>query len=215
MADPVVETVPVDRLTPHPDNVRKHNTKHIVRESLETHGQYKPLVVQRSTGFVLAGNGTLEVMKEIGWEEAEVRWVDVDDEQALQILIVDNKSSDDSGYDEAALADLLARMSDGNPTILEGTGYNELEVANLLRRVDRPEEASGFLSRYIADDGDADKVPVAVNVPGQGVLFRVSYMISGDDRDLVNETLRRVKEARGLESSAEALVAVCRDHASE
>ena len=42
---------------PHPRNVRQGDVGAIAT-SLSTHGQYRPIVVQESTGHILAGNHT-------------------------------------------------------------------------------------------------------------------------------------------------------------
>jgi hypothetical protein len=54
--------VPCDSLTLDPANARRHPAKNLeaVRASLRVYGQRKPLVVNRRTSAVEAGNGTLE-----------------------------------------------------------------------------------------------------------------------------------------------------------
>ena len=200
------EMVAIGEITRHPRNVRKHLTAHIVRESLEAHGQYKPLVVQRSTGFILAGNGTHLVMEDLDYSEVEVAYVDVSDDEALQILLIDNRSSDDSGYDDQALAALLVELAgDDDAAALAGTGYTDEEVAHLLYRLDKPGEASAFLDQFMAED---DEPPVAVETP-DGVMFKISFLVSGDGRSTVNSALREAKIEWGVQTAAEALVVLC------
>jgi ParB-like chromosome segregation protein Spo0J len=202
-------TVPIDTLVLHPRNARRHKGIAIIRESLEAHGQYRPLVVQRSTNHVLAGNGTLEAMRDLDRTEVDVWFLDVDDDQALKILLVDNRSSDESGYDDDALAELLRELGQ-DPVELVGTGYSDLDVANMLSELGRGEEASSFLDRFMGTD-DEDEPPIAVNVPGEGTYFRISYLVSGDARTTVNSALRLGKSVFGLDTSAEALVKVLED----
>ena len=205
------EFVAIDAITRHPRNVRKHLTRALVRESLEAHGQYKPLVVQRSTGFILAGNGTHREMESLGYSEAEVAYVDVSDDEALQILLVDNRTSDDSGYDDQALAALLVELgSDDDAVALAGTGYTEADVAHLLYRLDKPGEASAFLDQFIADD---DEIPVAVETP-DGVMFKISYLVSSEDRALVNAALKEAKNEWDIPTSAEALIRLADNYLS-
>jgi len=61
--------VPIDSIRPHPRNPNKGSVE-VIRESLRIHGQYRTIVVQRSTGFVLAGNTTWRAAKEEGWTGA-------------------------------------------------------------------------------------------------------------------------------------------------
>lgn len=123
-------SVPVGELTPHPDNARTGNVD-MIAESLATNGQYRPIVVQRSTMHVLAGNHTLQAALALDWLTIEAVIVDVDDEQAKRILLVDNRANDVASYDDAALADLLRSLADTDGALL-GTGYTADDLADLL-----------------------------------------------------------------------------------
>ncbi|WP_433547187.1 ParB/RepB/Spo0J family partition protein [Streptomyces sp. CA-294286] len=100
--------------------------------SLSANGQYRPIVVNRGTltgraNEVLAGNHTLKAARHLGWEQIAVTWLDVDDDAAAKIVIVDNRSNDLAGYDTALLAEVLSELPD-----LEGTGYDQEQVDDLL-----------------------------------------------------------------------------------
>lgn len=129
-------TVPLDQLSPHPDNARTGNVE-MIAESLATNGQYRPIVVQRSTMHVLAGNHTLEAARTLDWQTIEAVIVDVDDENAKRILLVDNRTNDVAGYDDRALADLLRSLADTDGALL-GTGYTADDLADLLDILDVP-----------------------------------------------------------------------------
>lgn len=115
-------------------NPRKGVVSAIV-ESLEAHGQYKPLIVNRGSltgrpNEVLAGNHLLAALLERGASQALVHWLDVDDDEAARIVAVDNRSSDLGGYDEKMLAELLTGLPD-----LAGTGYNDGDLTRLLNGI--------------------------------------------------------------------------------
>ncbi len=118
--------VPTDRLRPHPDNPRRGDVE-AIRDSLQAHGQYRPIVVNRPTMEVLVGNHTLRAAKALGWPEIAANLIDVDAEQARRILLVDNRTNDLAGYNPQALADLLSELPD-----LEGTGYDHDALGELL-----------------------------------------------------------------------------------
>jgi hypothetical protein len=124
-----VERVLISAVKTHPRNARRGNVD-VIAESLETHGQYRPLVVQRSTNFVLAGNHTLKAAKQLGWSHVEVTYLDVDKETALRILLVDNKSSDMAEYDDDALANMLGELNKTSSALL-ATGFNDDDYAAL------------------------------------------------------------------------------------
>ncbi len=127
--------VPIDSVRPFPGNARRHNLEKII-ESLRANGQYRPIVVNRRGGEILAGNGTHAAAQQLGWAEIAVTWVDVDDNTARKIVLVDNKANDDAGYDDHLLADLLNQVDD-----LIGTGYTPEDLDDLATRLlDDPDE---------------------------------------------------------------------------
>lgn len=123
------EQVPVEDLKPYPGNARRGDVE-MLRKSLRSHGQYRPIVVQESTGYILAGNHTWLAAQAEGWEKIDVGFIDVEDDQARRIVLMDNRSNDLAGYDQQALADLLIELD-----TLEGTGYDSSDLDALIAEV--------------------------------------------------------------------------------
>jgi DNA modification methylase len=126
--------VAVDQIVPHPENVRQGDVG-AISQSLEKHGQYRPIVVQESTRHILAGNHTYRAAVSLGWKKIAAVFVDVDDETARRIMLVDNRLNDLATYDEDALVALLselAKTEDG----LEGTGYSGDDLDDLIAAMD-------------------------------------------------------------------------------
>lgn len=121
-----VESVPITAVSEHPQNARRGNVD-LIRESLRLHGQYVPIVVQRSTGFVIKGNHTHRAATEEGWRTIDVVYVDKSDDEALRIMLVDNRASDAATDDVGSLAALLQSLDS-----LEGTGYVASDLSDLL-----------------------------------------------------------------------------------
>lgn len=116
--------VPIETLKHHPKNARRHDLT-VIQESLKAHGQYRPVVVQSSTGFVLAGNGTMEAAVALGWKRLARTLMDVDDDRAARIVAVDNRANDLAGYDPEKHIELLkwiAGASERAPSIAAGVG---------------------------------------------------------------------------------------------
>lgn len=132
--------VPLDNLTPHPNNVRVGDVA-MIAESIKAHGQYRPIVVQKSTGFILAGNHTWKAMREVGEPKIAVTYVDVDDEEALRILLVDNRANDLASYDDTALLELLESLA-STELSLAGTGYQESDLEELLAAIESVTETT-------------------------------------------------------------------------
>ena len=127
-------------LHPYPGNARRGDVDMIAR-SLETHGQYKPIVVNKGTTApnlertILAGNHTWEAAKQLGWEHIDVHWVDFDEAAAHKVVLVDNKANDAATYDVEALVDMLTEYPD-----LSGTGFTRDELDTLLESLETPGE---------------------------------------------------------------------------
>jgi 3'-phosphoadenosine 5'-phosphosulfate sulfotransferase (PAPS reductase)/FAD synthetase len=120
------ESVPIGSVQPHPKNARQGDIGAIC-ESIKANGFYRPLVVQRSTTYILAGNHAWRAAAMLGMERVPVAYIDCDDETALRILLVDNRTNDLASYDDAALAELLQSLPS-----LEGTGYDAEALDELL-----------------------------------------------------------------------------------
>ena len=68
-----IETVLITDVVFDPDNVRKHTQRNLqtIVESLKEFGQRKPIVLKDNV--VVAGNGTLEAAKLLGWTHIDVK----------------------------------------------------------------------------------------------------------------------------------------------
>jgi DNA modification methylase len=146
--------VPVDRLLPHPDNKRQGDIG-AVYQSIEANGFFGALIVQRSTGHILAGNHRYLAAREAGARELPVLYVDVDDDQARRILLVDNRTNDLAAYDEEGLADLLKSILEETGTLV-GTGFDGDDLDQLLDDLGREPTAKGD-----GDTGERDDTELA------------------------------------------------------
>lgn len=118
--------VPIGQVTRFPGNPRRGDRDRI-RTSLTKHGQYKPLLVQASTGFVVAGNNTLETMAELGWTHVAVLKLEIDDDRARHLLLIDNRSSDRADYDQVELVEALSMVTDW-----DASGWESIDLDALL-----------------------------------------------------------------------------------
>lgn len=153
LATPLAELVPVDQLEAHPSNPRTGDVA-VIGESIRSHGFYGAIVAQRSTRRILAGNHRWQAAKAEGIAEVPVMWLDVDDDEALRVLLVDNRSNDQAGYDDAQLAFLLEDLA-ASQREFEGTGYDDTALALLLGRLAGPPDRDGEwagMPAYTADD---------------------------------------------------------------
>jgi ParB-like chromosome segregation protein Spo0J len=122
--------ISIDEIHTHPSNVRQGDVGAIC-ESLKAHGQYRAIVFQKSTGRILAGNHTWKAAKALGWTQIAATPVVCDDQQALRILLADNKANDLATYNEPELVELLKQLADTEEGLL-GTLFDEDELDSLI-----------------------------------------------------------------------------------
>lgn len=134
----VVETWPVELvdlsdLNPHPQNFREHDVGAIM-ESIRRWGPWRALVVQRSTGNILVGNGEAKALDALGISKAPVRYVDVDDANALAIMLADNWIPSRGRNMDPELLAVMQELREERE-LFEATGAEDDDVEALEREV--------------------------------------------------------------------------------
>jgi hypothetical protein len=124
--------IAVDAVCEHPDNYNQADTG-AIDESLQAHGFYGGIGVQKSTGRILWGNHRHREAKKLGAATLPGFWLDVDDAEAARILAVDNRTSALAKPDEQLLVALLRPLQE-SPSGLLGTGYTDSALADIMRR---------------------------------------------------------------------------------
>jgi len=141
-----VDSVALNTLESYPTNPRRGDIEAIA-QSLKAHGQYRPIVVQYGTNFILAGNHTYKAAKKLGWKKIKITYVDVNEETARKIVLADNRITDLATYNEPLLKSLLTTLPE-----LEGTGFTQAEVEILDRLMNGKEKDNVGGSKSLPSD---------------------------------------------------------------
>jgi len=141
-----VDSVALNTLESYPTNPRRGDIEAIA-QSLKAHGQYRPIVVQYGTNFILAGNHTYKAAKKLGWKKIKITYVDVNEETARKIVLADNRITDLATYNEPLLKSLLTALPE-----LEGTGFTQAEVEILDRLMNGKEKDNVGGSKSLPSD---------------------------------------------------------------
>lgn len=146
-----VESFKLSDLNLYHKNPRRGDVDAIV-ESLKKRGQYRPIVVNIGTHAshdyeILAGNHTYMAAKKLGWETIQATTVDVDDDQAAQIVLADNRLADLGGYDDETLSSLLSDVSS-----LDGLGWSRDDVDELAAALEPERDDSEVEDVDVPDD---------------------------------------------------------------
>lgn len=120
--------IPIDAVRQHPNNYNNGDVEALA-ESIEVNGMYRPLYVQKSTHYIVAGNHTWEACKTLGAEKVPVVFLDIDDLAATKIMVADNRVAALARPDDAHLLSILDDLATTDS--LAGTGWNDNTVEGL------------------------------------------------------------------------------------
>lgn len=163
-----IQQVPISQLSHDPANARIHKKRSLeaLKASLTAFGQRKPIVATQEY-VVVAGNGTLEAARDLGWQELTVALLPADwsNEQIRAYALADNSVATLSSWDEELLK--------GSLESLDGFGV-DLEVMGLPRLLeDLPE----------LDEVQNFEVEKIVVTPGQLWALGDHRLLCGDSQD--------------------------------
>lgn len=136
--------VPVRGLKADPENARTHPVENIdaIKRSLKEFGQQKPIVVGPG-GRVIAGNGTLEAARELGWKRIAAVRTDLEGLRQRAYAIADNRTAELAKWDTSGLAGQIKLLEEDPGVDATATGFSAKEIAKLLADFDTSLEAEG------------------------------------------------------------------------
>ena len=126
-----IELVPVTALQLHPQNPRRGDIGAIAA-SIEAVGFCGALIVQRHTGYILAGNHRYQAAVQLGFTELPVQYIDCSDIQAAQLVLIDNRTSDLATVDSQRMAHVMTTAAESLGPLLQATGWDEATIAEWL-----------------------------------------------------------------------------------
>lgn len=108
-----IEVLKIEDLVFDPANARKHSKKNLdaIIGSLSKFGQQKPIVVDKNN-VVVAGNGTLEAAKKIGWTKINCVRTDLTGPEAIAFALADNRTAELAEWDLEPLTKTLQSLKD-------------------------------------------------------------------------------------------------------
>lgn len=110
---------PIGKISQMPGNANNGDIDEIT-QSIMVNGLYRPIIAQRSTGHIMAGNNLYAACLGLGMEQVPVIWIDTDD--PIRILVGDNQIARLARMDDAALVELVEYLERTELGLL-GTGF--------------------------------------------------------------------------------------------
>jgi len=162
-----ISRVSIDALIPDPSNARMHDEVNIsaIKGSLAKFGQQKPIVITKNN-VVVAGNGTLEAAKALGWTELDVVYSELSGTEAIAYALSDNRTSELGSWNKGILGKQLLGLS------REGFGIANIgfDPKEWLRIKDNPLDEKKSEDDLLSDDApldesdnnENDKIPYSV-----------------------------------------------------
>lgn len=142
-----------------PVNARRHPEKNLtaIKTSLTSYGQRRPIIINRRTGFVEAGNGTLTAARLLGKRKIAAIYVDDDPHTATGFGIADNRTGELAEWDVENLSQLLREIdTDSDELTQMFATLAEDEGLTLPVEVDFPELSEAVRHTVIVPYEDSD-----------------------------------------------------------
>ena len=135
-----LETLAIERVSPNPDQPRKHFAPQAMKdltESVRLHGVLQPLFVRKKDAdyIIIAGERRYRAAKEAGLTEVPAIVLDVDDATASEISLIENIQREDLSPAEEARSyeTLMKTFSWTQEELAKKIGKSRSYVANALR----------------------------------------------------------------------------------
>jgi DNA modification methylase len=172
----IVESIPIGDVHLDPANARAHKKKNLdaIKGSLTKFGQQKPIVIGKNN-VVIAGNGTLEAAKSLGWSEINVVRTELEGPDAIAFAIADNRTGELAEWDAGVLAETLKSLQDIDFD-LWSIGFDDDDLAKMMAT----EESTAGLT-------DPDDVPTDVDTrckPGDLWILGKHRLLCGDSTNV-------------------------------
>ena len=161
-----IETIDITDISQDPANVRKHSRRNLdaIKASLRAFGQQKPIVVD-DRNVILAGNGTYEAAKELGWSEIQIVRTRLTGTSAVAYAIADNRTAELAEWDDTALAEQL-RALQSEEFDVEAAGFTGEEIDQMINKL-----GSDVIAESSAKEIDPDDFELGNKCPRCGFEF--------------------------------------------
>ena len=183
-----VESVSVDEISPDPANARMHDRRNLdaIAGSLRKWGQQKPIVISEA-GVIVAGNGTWEAAKQIGWKRINAVKTKLEGSEAVAYGIADNRTAELAGWDDAVLGKHLEALQADESIDHLAAGFSDEEIKGLLAGLNGQDEVV------------EDEIP---EPPAEPVTKAGELITLGDHRLLCGDSTNADNVARLMDGEA-------------
>lgn len=215
---PTIKPVPISSLTPHPRNPREGDVGAII-ESIKAFGQFRPIVVQEKTPdgeprmIVVAGTHTYLAASQLGFTKIDAALLTLTDEDALRIMLADNRTHDLGRDKMDVLAEVLADLGvDG----MVGTGFDGESLDTILRDLGQYDPGASILNEFAGiSEGLSERAELMKGRDQHGnEFFAFHVSLTAVQRKALLDAFKKAKDA-GFATQPEALEAMARAYTED
>ncbi len=175
-----IEHIPIAKITPDPQQPRKHFDPELLKEmarSIEQHGIIQPLIVAQngSSYIIIAGERRYRAAEMIGLKDVPAIIRSFGDQEKLEISLIENIQRKDLAKLELAAAYLKLhdQFNLEYKEIGRRVGRSESAVVNIMRLLRLPQKAKEALNQNIITEGHARQIVALKDESEQLVLLEL------------------------------------------
>ena len=202
-----VKDLPIDSITPNPDNPRHiEEAVEPVARSIAEFGFLVPIVVN-DDNVILSGHTRHAAALSLGMEKVPViKAVGLSKDQQNAFMLADNRLGENASYDTEKLADILKELTGGDyDATLTGFKVEEID-AFIESSTSELEDILG-----LGDDDDDDSLESSEEEAGEDVrhLHRLTFLLDTEQKTIIMKAIDDKKKALPGMSNGEAITSIC------
>ena len=141
-----VKQINIDKIIPYHNNPRKNQAIDKVASSINEYGFQQPIVVDQNM-VVIVGHTRLLASKKLELKKVPIAIADLTKSQAKAYRLADNRTNEDSSWDEELLKGELLDLEG----LLNSTGFEDSELEKLLDDPEPEDDAEVVFSEEIGE----------------------------------------------------------------
>ncbi len=141
-----VKQVNIDKIIPYHNNPRKNQAIDKVASSINEYGFQQPIVVDPNM-VVIVGHTRLLASKKLGLKKVPIAIADLSKSQAKAYRLADNRTNEDSSWDEELLKGELLDLEG----LINTIGFEDSELEKLLEEPEPEDEPDVEFSEEIGE----------------------------------------------------------------
>lgn len=137
--------MPAGEIHPWPKNPRKITERAVTKVAalIKQFGFSNPILVRLANGEIIGGHTRYRAALKLGMASVPVRYMDLSEEDAHALAIADNRSGEETEWDDKLLAEQIRGMRKGGREVAS-LAFDDDEIDAILKRASEPDHIDGL-----------------------------------------------------------------------